>query len=71
MRFHSSCLTTYFSLERIQGYIDIEQEPKASSDGVPPAYWPSSGHIRAENLCAKYSFVSASKTMCWVDFDMV
>lgn len=46
------------SLERIQGYIDIEQEPKPSADGVPPAHWPSSGHIRAENLCAKYSPVS-------------
>ncbi|KAG6837885.1 hypothetical protein H0H93_013038 [Arthromyces matolae] len=43
------------SLERIQGYIQIEQEPKASQQGVPPAYWPSSGEIQAENLSAKYS----------------
>lgn len=56
--FRSPCLTMWCSLERIQGYIDIEQEPKPSADGVPPAHWPSSGHIRAENLCAKYSPVS-------------
>lgn len=46
-----------FSLERIQGYIDIEQEPKPSADGIPPAHWPSSGEILAENLCARYSAV--------------
>ncbi|KAG6919579.1 hypothetical protein DXG01_004242 [Tephrocybe rancida] len=43
------------SLERIQGYVQIEQEPKATKQGVPPAYWPSSGEIRVENLSAKYS----------------
>ncbi|KAF9786031.1 hypothetical protein BJ322DRAFT_1057551 [Thelephora terrestris] len=43
------------SLERIQGYVDIEQEPKATSDGVPPAYWPASGEVVVENLSAKYS----------------
>lgn len=44
------------SLERIQGYIEIEQEPKATDRGVPPAYWPSSGAVRAEKLSARYSF---------------
>ncbi|KAJ7505413.1 P-loop containing nucleoside triphosphate hydrolase protein [Mycena galericulata] len=34
-------------------YIEIEQEPIGT--GVPPAYWPASGEIRAENLSAKYS----------------
>lgn len=46
------------SLERIQQYLVIEQEPKSTSDGIPPAYWPSSGEIVVENLCAKYSAVS-------------
>jgi len=43
------------SLERIQGYLQIEQEPKATQGGLPPAYWPASGEIRVENLSAKYS----------------
>ena len=43
------------SLERIQGYLQIEQEPKATQSGLPPAYWPASGEIRVENLSAKYS----------------
>ncbi|KAJ7600411.1 multidrug resistance-associated ABC transporter [Mycena floridula] len=41
------------SLERIQQYLSIEQEP--SSDVAPPAYWPASGELRIENLSAKYS----------------
>ncbi|KAG5728585.1 ATP-binding cassette transporter abc4 [Termitomyces sp. T112] len=43
------------SLERIQGYVDIEQEPKPTKQGVPPAYWPSSGEIQVENLSARYA----------------
>ncbi|KAG8779614.1 hypothetical protein FRC12_024032 [Ceratobasidium sp. 428] len=43
------------SLERIQAYIQIEQEPATTSDKVPPAYWPSSGNIIVENLVARYS----------------
>jgi ABC-type bacteriocin/lantibiotic exporter with double-glycine peptidase domain len=43
------------SLERINQYLQIEQEPKATVDGLPPAHWPSSGNLRAENLCARYS----------------
>ncbi|KAJ7063699.1 P-loop containing nucleoside triphosphate hydrolase protein [Mycena amicta] len=43
------------SLERIKQYLDIEQEDKPTAGGVPPAYWPSSGHLRAENLSARYS----------------
>ena len=45
------------SLERVQGYIDIEQEPKPTSSGVPPAYWPASGDLRVEKLSARYSEV--------------
>ncbi|CAE6498063.1 unnamed protein product, partial [Rhizoctonia solani] len=43
------------SLERIQDYIKIEQEPEAVPEKVPPAYWPASGNIRVENLTARYS----------------
>ncbi|KLO19974.1 P-loop containing nucleoside triphosphate hydrolase protein [Schizopora paradoxa] len=43
------------SLERIQGYIDIDHEPKPTPEGVPPAYWPSSGQIEVNSLSARYS----------------
>ncbi|KAF5345715.1 hypothetical protein D9758_013070 [Tetrapyrgos nigripes] len=43
------------SLERIDRYTDIEQEPKPTKEGVPPAYWPSSGELRVERLSARYS----------------
>ncbi|TFY61104.1 hypothetical protein EVG20_g7183 [Dentipellis fragilis] len=43
------------SLERVQAYITIEQEPKPTQDGIPPAYWPSSGDLKVESLCARYS----------------
>ncbi|KZT67112.1 P-loop containing nucleoside triphosphate hydrolase protein [Daedalea quercina L-15889] len=43
------------SLERIKQYLEIEQEPKSSQTGVPPAYWPASGDLRVENLSARYS----------------
>lgn len=43
------------SLERIDDYIDIEQEPKPNASGEPPAYWPASGDIKVENLHARYS----------------
>lgn len=33
----------------------IEQEPKPSTDGNPPAYWPASGTLRVEKLSARYS----------------
>ncbi|GJJ15115.1 hypothetical protein Clacol_009390 [Clathrus columnatus] len=43
------------SIERIQAYIDIVQEPKPSKSGAPPAYWPASGNVVVENLRARYS----------------
>ncbi|QRW00045.1 ABC transporter transmembrane region [Ceratobasidium sp. AG-Ba] len=43
------------SLERIQEYTTIEQEPATVPEKVPPAYWPSSGNLVAENLVARYS----------------
>ncbi|KAI0768822.1 multidrug resistance-associated ABC transporter [Trametes elegans] len=43
------------SLERVQQYLSVEQEPKPSASGVPPAYWPASGDLRVEKLSARYS----------------
>ncbi|KAJ7485533.1 P-loop containing nucleoside triphosphate hydrolase protein [Mycena latifolia] len=43
------------SLERIQQYIDIEQETKPTEAGKPPAHWPSSGELIVEKLSARYS----------------
>ncbi|KAJ6508401.1 P-loop containing nucleoside triphosphate hydrolase protein [Mycena sanguinolenta] len=43
------------SLERIQGYINIEHEKPATEAGKPPAYWPASGDLRVEGLSARYS----------------
>nr|GAT43190.1 ATP-binding cassette transporter [Mycena chlorophos] len=43
------------SLERIQGYIQIDHEKPATVAGTPPAYWPSSGDLEVENLTARYS----------------
>ncbi|KZT28297.1 hypothetical protein NEOLEDRAFT_1145911 [Neolentinus lepideus HHB14362 ss-1] len=43
------------SLERIQQYLRIEQEPEVTNSRVPPAYWPSSGDLRVEHLHARYS----------------
>ncbi|KAI0753304.1 P-loop containing nucleoside triphosphate hydrolase protein [Daedaleopsis nitida] len=42
-------------LERIKQYLQIEQEPKTTVEGVPPAYWPASGGLRVEKLSARYS----------------
>ncbi|KAJ7268668.1 hypothetical protein B0H12DRAFT_1009709 [Mycena haematopus] len=44
-----------YSLERIQSYLTIEQEPKSTPAGIPPAYWPASGNLSVDNLSAKYS----------------
>ncbi|KAJ7105184.1 hypothetical protein C8R44DRAFT_858596 [Mycena epipterygia] len=43
------------SLERIRRYISIEQEPKPTTSGIPPAYWPASGKLNVEKLSARYS----------------
>ncbi|TCD68828.1 hypothetical protein EIP91_009695 [Steccherinum ochraceum] len=43
------------SMERVEQYLTIEQEPKATDAGVPPAYWPASGDLRVEKLSARYS----------------
>lgn len=43
------------SLERIQAYMEIEQEPQPVQEKVPPASWPSSGSLSVEKLSARYS----------------
>lgn len=43
------------SLERIQGYLDIDHESQPTRAGIPPASWPTSGDLRVENLSARYS----------------
>ncbi|KEP52172.1 multidrug resistance-associated ABC transporter [Rhizoctonia solani 123E] len=43
------------SLERIQGYVEIEQEAAPVPEKMPPAHWPSSGNIVVEGLTARYS----------------
>ncbi|KAF8477848.1 hypothetical protein JB92DRAFT_2801159 [Gautieria morchelliformis] len=43
------------SLERIEAYMSIAQEPKATDAGKPPAYWPASGALEVANLRARYS----------------
>ncbi|KAJ7147409.1 P-loop containing nucleoside triphosphate hydrolase protein [Mycena crocata] len=40
---------------RIQAYTAIEQEPKPTTAGIPPAYWPASGNLSVDRLSAKYS----------------
>jgi hypothetical protein len=44
-----------YSLERMHSYINTEQEPKPTKQGIPPAYWPASGDLRVEQLSARYS----------------
>ncbi|KAJ3556039.1 hypothetical protein NM688_g2249 [Phlebia brevispora] len=46
------------SLERIQQYLEIDQEPAPTQQGIAPAHWPSSGHLRVEKLSARYHEVS-------------
>ncbi|KAF8832671.1 hypothetical protein HHX47_DHR1001791 [Lentinula edodes] len=57
------------SLERIQDYITIEQEPKPKAETVPPAYWPASGNLRVEKLSARYS-QDGPKVLHDISFDI-
>ncbi|KZV67494.1 P-loop containing nucleoside triphosphate hydrolase protein [Peniophora sp. CONT] len=43
------------SLERIQAYLEIEQELKPTLERQPPASWPTSGELHVEGLSARYS----------------
>ncbi|KAF9029722.1 hypothetical protein BDZ89DRAFT_1065204 [Hymenopellis radicata] len=57
------------SLERIQQYLSIEQEPKPTEPGTPPAYWPASGSLVVENLSARYS-VDGPKVLQDISFEL-
>ncbi|PPR07922.1 hypothetical protein CVT24_000902 [Panaeolus cyanescens] len=43
------------SLERIQGYLDIDHEPHPTKEGLAPAAWPTSGELIVDKLSARYS----------------
>ncbi|WWC60298.1 uncharacterized protein I303_102867 [Kwoniella dejecticola CBS 10117] len=43
------------SVERIEDYLVIDQEPKSTESKQPPAAWPTSGSIVLDKLSAKYS----------------
>ncbi|KAF4617299.1 hypothetical protein D9613_006273 [Agrocybe pediades] len=43
------------SMERIQAYLEIEHEPKATDSGKPPASWPTNGDLRVEGLSSRYT----------------
>ncbi|WVQ64901.1 uncharacterized protein L199_003070 [Kwoniella botswanensis] len=43
------------SVERIEDYLVIDQEPKAVESKQPPASWPTSGSIVLDKLSARYS----------------
>ncbi|KAJ3993127.1 P-loop containing nucleoside triphosphate hydrolase protein [Lentinula boryana] len=38
-----------------RNFLQIEQEPKSTTQGQPPAYWPATGELHVKNLCASYS----------------
>ena len=43
------------SVERVNQYLKVEQERLATSEGLPPAHWPSSGELDVRGLSASYS----------------
>ncbi|KAL1674317.1 P-loop containing nucleoside triphosphate hydrolase protein [Schizophyllum commune] len=43
------------SVERVNQYLKVEQERLATSEGLPPAHWPSSGELDVRGLSATYS----------------
>ncbi|RDX45542.1 P-loop containing nucleoside triphosphate hydrolase protein [Lentinus brumalis] len=57
------------SLERIEQYLLIEQEPKPTPEGVPPAYWPASGKLEVDSLSARYS-ADGPKVLHEVSFEV-
>ncbi|OSD04422.1 multidrug resistance-associated ABC transporter [Trametes coccinea BRFM310] len=57
------------SLERIQQYVTIEQEPLPTTDGMPPAYWPASGSLRVEKLSARYT-ADGPRVLHEISFDV-
>ncbi|VDB86203.1 unnamed protein product [Peniophora sp. CBMAI 1063] len=57
------------SLERIQAYLEIEQEQKPTIECQPPASWPSSGELHDENLSARY-FPDGPEVLHGLNFNM-
>ncbi|KAF8309911.1 hypothetical protein DL93DRAFT_2230628 [Clavulina sp. PMI_390] len=55
VRFANDAEVSANSLERIQGYLDIDHEAPPSAEGVPPAAWPTSGNLVVKDLSARYS----------------
>ncbi|OCF31712.1 ATP-binding cassette transporter [Kwoniella heveanensis BCC8398] len=43
------------SVERIEDYLIVDQEPKSEPRKQPPAAWPTSGEIVLEKLSARYT----------------
>ncbi|EIW66578.1 hypothetical protein TREMEDRAFT_65446 [Tremella mesenterica DSM 1558] len=43
------------SVERVEDYLVIDQEPSSEESKQPPAAWPTSGEIVLDKLSAKYS----------------
>jgi ABC-type multidrug transport system fused ATPase/permease subunit len=43
------------SVERVEDYLIIDQEPAATKRNQPPAAWPTSGEIILDGLSAKYA----------------
>lgn len=41
-------------IERINDYLQIDQEPASTEQGKPPASWPMTGEIQVEDLNARY-----------------
>lgn len=41
--------------ERLEEYIELEQEPAKTIEGEPPAAWPTTGSCVVKDLCVKYS----------------
>lgn len=62
-KFEDLTIISFNSLERIQGYLDIEHEPEPTKSGQPPASWPTSGEIRVDGLSARYSKVSDQRIL--------
>ncbi|KZO90158.1 P-loop containing nucleoside triphosphate hydrolase protein [Calocera viscosa TUFC12733] len=55
IRFVNGLEVSANSLERVRDYLSIPHEPAATQEKRAPAYWPASGSIRVESLCARYS----------------
>ncbi|KAJ7363093.1 hypothetical protein DFH08DRAFT_910875 [Mycena albidolilacea] len=68
-RFEVEALT-FLSLERIQGYIEIEHEKAATEAGKPPAYWPASGDLRVEHLSASGYSENGPKVLHDISFNV-